>query len=231
MLNRKDVERAVDLQQRSYRLLRWLAEGIVQGFIKFDTAHDYSTFPEAAEEWIAGHYENIPVDARPERGQLSEYCSFFSTYLENSFELVREPGQQLWSECGCTCPWCAYMIDSPNLRTKKLTAADRRRTRKMKASAVRSIAAENSLLISDDAVDSIVDDSDLRETLSLVAYGVDLLSRTRGVAVGPAALALWRGFAWNRQGSPDREFTLTADRILNEERRLREIVLRARSDA
>ena len=37
MLNRNDIQRAVDMQQRCYRLLRWMAKGVEDGFIKFES--------------------------------------------------------------------------------------------------------------------------------------------------------------------------------------------------
>ncbi len=83
------------MQRHSYRLLTWMAKAVEDGFIQFDTAHDYSSLPVAAEAWILRHYENIPTDARVAREDLPDFCIFFSTYLENSFDLVPNPGKQL----------------------------------------------------------------------------------------------------------------------------------------
>jgi hypothetical protein len=48
----------------------------------------------------------------------------------------------------------------------------------------------------------------------LCAYAADLLDRLKGVAAGPASLALWRSFAWRPRGSPKKDFTLSTDGIL-----------------
>jgi len=105
MLSPQEITRAVNLQQRSYRLLKWMADAVSKGFINFDTAHDYSSVPEATEKWILRHYDNIPPNARPGRSELPEFCAMFSTYLTNSFVLVREPGKQLYSpDAHCFCP-------------------------------------------------------------------------------------------------------------------------------
>ena len=63
MLNPKNMGHAVDLQERSYRLLRWLSSAVSEGTIRFEQAHRYSTVPEAAQEWIRRNYLNLPVDA------------------------------------------------------------------------------------------------------------------------------------------------------------------------
>ena len=120
---------------------------------------------------------------------------------------------------------CSWLVNAPNLKTKKVTSADKRRARKMKADTIYSIAAENDITITQDDMEKIVDDRRLRELISLVAYGYDLLQRMKGIAKGPAVLALWRGFAWHETGSPKHGFKLKADEILQAENELRDIVL------
>lgn len=97
MLNQPELRRLVDMQHRSYFLLKWMAKAVSEGFVNFETAHDYSTLPEAAEGWILGHYLNIPDNARPPREDLPAFCDFFSTYLTNSFDFISNPGKQLYS--------------------------------------------------------------------------------------------------------------------------------------
>ena len=227
MLDREQISRAVSLHGRAYQLLQWMAEAVTKGFIRFDTAHDYGTFQGAAEKWIVRHYNDIPARVRPHRSELSEFCALFSTYLKNSFDLVPNPGKQLYStEAHCFCPFCSWLVDAPNLKTTKPTSADKRRARKMKIAAVCTILAEHDRALADDRVEAIVDDSELREVVSIVAYAYDLIQRTKGIAVGPAALVLWRGFAWKREGSPKKNFVLTVDAILEGERCLQKAVLK-----
>ena len=63
-------------------------------------------------------------------------------------------------------------------------------------------------------LDDMLQDPDLREPLGLCAYAGDLLQRLEGRAVGAASLALWRTFAWTAQGSPKKDFVLTAEEIM-----------------
>jgi hypothetical protein len=225
MLDPKELARAVDLQQRSYLLLKWMGEAVSKGLIRFETAHAYSTFPEAAEKWIEAHYMNIPPRARPPRNELADFCVFFCTYLENSFDLISNPGKQRYSpDAHCFCPMCSWLIDAPNLKAKKPTMADKRRARNLRIATVENIAAAHDVLLSDDDTVAIVDDPSLREATSLVTYAADLLGRVKGIASGPAVLVLWRGFAWTAEGSPKKGFTLSADAVLDGEEKLHQLV-------
>lgn len=221
MLNHAEMRRLVDLQHRSYLLLKWMAEAVSEGFVSFETAHDYSTLSEAAEGWILGHYVNIPESARPPREELPAFCAFFSTYLTNSFDLVSDPGQRLYSpDAHCFCPMCSWLIDAPNLRTKRVQTTDKRRAQKMRVNALLNLAADRQVDVGDSEIAELLEDRETFEDASLLAYGYDLLQREKGIANGPAVLALWRGFAWNESGSPKHGFRLTAKMIVAAEERL-----------
>lgn len=222
MFDPPSLAHAVDMQARSHRLLRWVADAIGRGFISFDAAHAYAALPEAARAWLDSHWADLPPNARPPRDALEGFARFFATYLETSFELVRDPGKRLHSpEAHCFCPMCSWLVDAPRLRTKKITPADRARAAKLKLAALHALAAENDHQLDDDAAERLLDDRSLREPLSLVAYGRDLLERLRGRTEGAATLVLWRGFAWTKEGSPRKDFTLDADAILAAEAALR----------
>ena len=220
-LDSNRIAHAVDMQQRSYKLLQWMAAAVKNGFISFGTAHDYSNLPDAAAGWIAGHYNNIPDNARVSLDDLPEFTAFFSTYLQNSFDLIASPGKQLYSpDAHCFCPMCSWLVDAPNLKPKKLTTADKRRANKMRANAVSQLAIDNSVAVSANSISELLDDTNIHSQSSLLAYGHDLLQRLNGIANGPAVLSLWRGFAWNENGSPKPKFQLKADMIMDAESQL-----------
>jgi hypothetical protein len=226
MLNQREIGRAVDMQNRSYRLLRWLAKAVDEGFIQFETAHRYTSLAVAAEAWIGDHYLNIPPQARVPQQDLHDFCAFFSTYLENSFDLISNPGMQRYSPAAhCFCPMCSWLVNAPHLKTKKVSSSDKRRSRSMNVATVRDLAAEHKVDLTEPEVDAIVDDPGLRRIVFLVTYGHELLRRMQGIATGPAVLVLWRGFAWSDTGSPRKNFRLTADAILDGERQLSDAVL------
>lgn len=226
MFDRVEISRAVDLQKRSYELLKWVASAIKKGFISFNAAHAYSSLPSAAEVWIERHYLNVPENARPPLDDLKDFSGLFSTYLENSFELISAPGERIYSPGShCFCPWCSWMVDAPNLKAKSPTPKDKKRARKMMIEVIKRIAAEKNVRLSEQEIEKLANDSDLREKIALCAYGDDLFRRMKGSAVGPAALILWRSFAWLPSGSPKKQFELTADLFLDAEETLSARVL------
>ena len=221
MLDQTEVRRLVDMQHRSYQLLRWMADAVSQGFVDFTTAHRYTALPEAAAAWILGHYENIPEQARPDRKDMQPFCDFFSTYLTNSFDLISNPGKRRYSPNNhCFCPMCSWLVDAPHLKTKKLSPADKRRAERMRINAMLNLAAHRHIPINEAQIEKLLADRQVFEDASLLAYGADLLQRGKGIANGPAVLALWRGFAWQASGSPRPQFQLTAELIFSAEKRL-----------
>lgn len=227
MLNKKEIRRAVDMQVRSYRLLLWTADAVTKGFIDFKTVHEYTSFSEATTEWILTHYLNIPENARINKEEIKEFSAFFTTYLENSFDIIADPGKRLYSPGShCFCPCCSWMVNAPNLKTKKPSSADKRRARKLKISAVQQLALNQRIVLDEAKAIEIVDDPNLRESTSMVTYAYDLLNRMNGIAIGPAVLVLWRGFAWTRKGSPKKNFELSADMIFESEEKLNKIIQR-----
>lgn len=228
MLNETELAHVVDLQRRSYSLLKWMADAVTRGFIRFDTAHDYASLPEAASGWIVSHYNDIPMNSRPDRESIQSFSKMFSTYLQNSFEFVRNPGKQLYSPQGhCFCPMCSWLSDAPNLKTKKPSAADKRRARRMKVATIENLLTENHATRTSQEIEAIVDSRELKECVSILTYAHDLLARAKGLGVGPAALVLWRGFAWTQQGSPKKDFELSVESILASEKRVYQAAFQA----
>jgi hypothetical protein len=226
MFAKDELSRAINLQKRSYELLQWVASAVKRGFISFNAAHSYSSVSSAAGDWIQRHYQNIPENARPSLSDLKDFSSLFTTYLENSFELVSSPGKQLYSpDAHCFCQMCSWLVDAPNLKTKTPTPKDKKRAQRMMIDIINRIATENDVRLSDEQIEAIAKDPNLREAHALCAYGADLFQRMNGIAVGTAALVLWRNFAWLPSGSPKRKFELTADLILDAEKAIRERVL------
>jgi hypothetical protein len=216
MLNRDEIFQAVDLHQRSYNLLLWLRTAISKGVIRFDRAHDYMDEGEVATEWIEGHYLNLPSNCRPEREQLPAFSRFFATYLKTSFELVKEPGGLLVSSCGCYCMICSYMTAGSNLKTKKLSRRDKDRARKIKITTIQQLSHEHGVHLDQQRLEKLIDSESLARDVALLAYGQQLIARTRGVSHGPAVLALWREIAWTKT-APKKNFELAAEDILRAE--------------
>lgn len=223
LLDPQQLDRAVSMQTKSYALLKWVSQAVSSGLLSFHTAHEYSTLPEAAADWIEKHYLNIPATARVKHDDIPTFAAFFSTYLENSFDLIESPGRMKYSpDAHCFCPICSWMVDAPHLKAKVLSTADKKRAVKMQRLAVIQLGIDIGARPDDVTTDKIVLENG--EASALIAYGHDLLQRLHGTANGPAVLALWRRFAWNSSGSPKPKFRLSAKLILDAETQIQALL-------
>ena len=227
MLDEEDVRCSVDLQKRSYGLLKWVAAAVGKGQIIFDRAHQYTTVAESARDWLEHHASQVPAKYRPppgDPGQLEKFSKLFSSFLLTSFDLLEKPGTRVVSECGCFCPVCTHLAAAPTLRAKKVTLTDKDRARLLKTAYLRGLAKDLGRDITDERAGELVDSAALFEAIALATYGRALIRRCLGDDEGTAILALWRQFAWNRQGSPKKDFELTAEGILSAEKRVAEAI-------
>ena len=70
---------------------------------------------------------------------------------------------------------CSWLVDAPNLKTKKVQSADKRRAQSMRVNALLNIAAEHRLDVVENEVGELLNDRQTFDDASLVAYGYDLL--------------------------------------------------------
>lgn len=219
-LNRGQLEEALDIAARAYRLMRWVGEGIERGFLTFGSAHDYASDAGAAAAWIAEHYGNIPPAARPSTRQgaaFDRFTNYFATYLTTSFEILADPGIEVRSYCGCRCWCCTYLAAAPNLKTRRLTPKDKKRAARLKVDCLQQLALDRHLSVPESTLEALATDAVTTDQVALLAYTGELLRRCSGQSSGPASLVLWRQFAWSPSGSPKPGFELRADTILQAE--------------
>lgn len=215
MLIRDEVENAVRLHACGYQLLKWLEKALTDGFITPEAARTYTTSEDAAYSWLDKHYLNLPDSARPERSDLRAFSHFFSTYLDCTFDLNDKPGKRLYSpHARCFCSICSWMVQKPHLRPKKVGIRDKKVAERMKRTFLLRLAEVRGISVTDEMLDEILQDPNLRDSVGLCTYAADLLQRLRGRSIGAASLALWRTFAWTPQGSPKKGFVFNTDEIM-----------------
>jgi hypothetical protein len=223
VIDRARLEQAVDLQRRSYALLKWLGNAIPRGFISFHTAHAYANSTESARAWVSEHFDNLPNAARPparDSETVNRFSNVFASYLRSSFDLKENPGTRLKTSCGCDCEFCAVAVSAPHLRAKRLGRADKERAKRLEFDCLNDLAASLGLSLNSEALAALLLDHRTREKAALVTYAGQLLRRCDGAHAGPWVLALWRTFAWHPTGSPIRNFELTPELVLEAEREL-----------
>lgn len=170
-------------------------------------------------------FANLSASARPPTRDgvpMRRFASFFASYLETSFELDADPGTRLESPCGCYCSYCAVAAAAPHLRTKRIGRPEKRRARELQRECLRGLARSRDLSLDDDTLAALLEGRTTRRRAALVAYAHQLFRRCGGAHTGPWVLALWRTFAWRETGSPDPDFELTPEVVLDAERALLE---------
>ncbi len=101
------------------------------------------------------------------------------------------------------------MIDVSHLKPKKLTKKDKSRAKKLKLDALRQLCLDEGIEHVEESLVSLSENKDTSESVSIISYSYELVRRSKGIIEGPAALVLWRDFAWNVSGSPKKKFKFT----------------------
>jgi len=220
MLNRGQLEEAIDISARAYRLIRWIGEAIERDFLTFTSAHEYASDAEAAAAWITEHYQNLPPASRPpakEGAPLDRFANYFVSFLTTSFEIVAAHGVEVRSYCGCRCWCCTYLAAAPHLKMRSLTPRDKKRAAKLKVAYLQQLALDLHLSVPEAALGALANAKETSGQVALLAYATELLGRCAGRSSGPASLVLWRQFAWSPAGSPKPAFELRTEPILQAE--------------
>lgn len=215
MFAQAELSTALELQQRSYALLKWVQGSLRGGGLSFAVVHQTTDSSAAASEWIGRHFANIPADARPAPEQVTVFARLFTSYLTTSFTLSASK-QRTVSRCGCYCSWCTYLRSSPDLVPRSPTSKDVRDAKGLKRLYLSDLAVEADVVDPLAAVARVVESSALHQSVALCTWTVELLRRMEFASQGEAVLALWREFAWNG-GAPKKKFQLRPERVLKAE--------------
>lgn len=220
MLTSTDIDYAISIQNRCYKLLQWLGNAVREGFVPVVKAHAVADAGHAAKAWVETHLFNLPADCRPLADEMEPFSNFFGTYLETSFDLVADAKAEYVSNCGCFCPICRQLANPRHLKPKSITRDDKERAHRLRIRRLEMLAREEGLPSFELRIRESIGHEAIRQQASLSAYGAALLERLKGISSGPAVLALWRDFAWNQNGSPNRDFKLKTKAIIEAETKL-----------
>jgi hypothetical protein len=227
IMETQELERALDFQEKGYQLILWLGSLADGAKVSFDQVHEAATMSEAARRWLERHRTALPERCRIDPEDVGPFANVVASFLSSSFDLVAHPGTKRVTDCGCICEWCSYAVAASHLRTKKVSKRDKARARRLQADLLMERALKNGRTLSDDQALCITDDERLGEAAAVITYADELIRRMKGLYEGPAVLALWRRFAWNREGSPKKNFRLTIDAVRKAEARIQQAIQQA----
>ncbi len=208
MLPADTLTLAIDIHGRCYRLLKWLDGALSYGALRAQHIHDDSVPGDAAYDWFNGNLLHLPVDARPAPRHLQEFANYFGTYLTSSFDIVEKPGARKIGSGPCYCSVCTSVVNTPLLKTKRLTQKDKRHARNLMVDRILQLAQEEHRSVTAETAERIGEDPKTRVAAAYSAYGWWLIQRMQGVSEGKAILALWREIAWEPTGTPIKGFKL-----------------------
>lgn len=220
MLPADTLTLAIDIHGRCYRLLKWLDGALSHGVLRAQHIHDDSVPGDAAYDWINGNLLSLPPDARPDSQHLREFANYFGTYLTSSFDIVEKPGERKIGSGPCYCPVCTSVVNTPLLKTKRLTQKDKRHARNLMVDRLLQLAQEEQRAVTDDVAQRIVEDPNTHVAAAYSTYGWWLIQRLQGESEGKAILALWREIAWEPTGTPIKGFKLRLEDFVEAEQTL-----------
>lgn len=176
-MNIEELEKAVDLQKRSYSLLLWLAKEAA-GLLMEEAL----TSTKGCVPWVKRHLNQIPSDSRPKPGDVDAFALMLTSFFNTSFHLERT-GVKVQLVRG------RKFKDGRNRKyaqgRAELAAAELTRI------AVKALADEVAIPSPDNLVNEILADETLNEFVSLWSYGCELVRRSQFASQGPAVHHLW----------------------------------------
>jgi hypothetical protein len=223
MFEESALRRTLQLQRKSYELLRWANQALKERRLKFADLHSNMSTWEAARSWIERNRSSLPSLARPDPDQIDEFAHLFASYLITSFRVAK---QRRISD-GCDCSFCSFLVAVPHLQAKAPTKLDCEVARTLKLVALQRLAEELELpLFAEETENFLREHPEIERDLALVTWALEVLRRGEFRGQGEPVLALWREIAW-KENHPDRKFEPTPERVLSAEARIADTLEKA----
>lgn len=217
--NHQQVEKILQLQAKSYKLLLWVARTLKHGGLDFTKIHGAMSSSAVAEEWINRHFASIPPEARPEIDIVSEFSHLFASYLMTSFELVEQPGVVWRSDHNCYCTMCRYLVAANHLKTRSIKKKHIKSAFSLKKLYLQTLADEAEIPLLVPEIEGLLSYPNLAEDIATATYVRELMRRAEFASQGEGVLVLWREIAWEGMGpvwrrKPKKNFELSTDKVL-----------------
>lgn len=174
-----------------------------------------------AQQWIERNLPGLPTEAAPTPDEVKPLAAMFASYVTTSFAPANTSRPRFVSTFGCFCPICVQVVSARMLTPRKLTSGDKAHAQRLKVNALTELAASANRILSRDAAIELLALPEVSERAALVAYARELLLRLAGDPGDLAVLALWREFAWTKDGALKKGFRLDAQEILDAQEALR----------
>jgi hypothetical protein len=174
----EELERALDLQKRSYALLLWIGQSASR-LLDQQALGSWSS----CVDWLKHHWNDFPVELRPGLAELDAFAKMLTSFFTTSFHVDVKNGK-------------ARLVRGQkfkNGQSKKHAAGKTAETAaELSLMAIASLAETEGILLENDVSAAILNDEATSQALSLWSYGCELARRSQFASQGPAVHHLWK---------------------------------------
>jgi len=220
-----ELDKIIELHQKSYNLFLWLNKKLKELGRKskentlFDEVHEKVSFYKGALAWISHHLGEFPPDARPAKKDVEPFAHLFTSYLKTSF-IVSDKVRASESGIRCWCPFCSIFFDITAFQLRNPDKKARANAQKLKIRYIETLARNAELSgVPSNIEEWIPTNPELSYDISMAAYAQELIRRSKFASQGEGILALWREIAW-KDNRLDKSFKLSAKTIIEAESRI-----------
>jgi hypothetical protein len=200
-MERKELERVLDLQQKAYELLLWISgQAKSNPSLLSQENIDKFRYADSCEEYVHHMKGIFPERLRPDEIDNSAFAHLLSSFFNTSFHVSTNPelgwkGTHWWDEHPIPTGE-RYLILKPGKpkekRTKKAKERDAEVARNLQFIALEELAIENDIDLPPTKLKEVADQSHLQDALSLWSYAHELVRRAHFASQGAAVHYLWQ---------------------------------------
>lgn len=199
MMNKTDIERILGLQNGAYELLIWLNKRAQdEQSLLGDENLEKWRYAESCENWVRDIYGMIPRDLRPDESDIPAFSRLFSAFFRTSFRLVEDAPIKAYDDWGEERGHVGsgkrkLVAGAPDgKKSSKGKAKVRESADELRVIALEELALENELFPSREALESVANDEELGDALTLWTYFHELARRAHFASQGAAVRSLWQ---------------------------------------
>ncbi len=221
MFDTNELEKTIDLHQKSYNLFMWLNNKLKEFGRKskskahtlFEEAHEKVSFYKGAYLWIEKHYNEFPIETRPDKADLETFAHLFTSFLTTSFQVIKK----IKVSDGCNCPFCTFFYDVTAFQVRNPNKKAKESAQNLKIRYLEQLCRDEKIdEVPPNLGDWIQANPNIHYDIALATYAKELIRRSQFASQGEGILALWREIAW-KNNRLDPKFNLKANSIIKAE--------------
>ncbi len=203
----EDLKRVLKLQEQAYNLLLWIGRRAESqpGLLGDESVTELRT-GAGAQAWVRRMQGSLPVEWRPEQGDIPAFARLLSAFFTTSFRLetVNQRGRRVSK--------LTLGLKSNNKRNKRRAAGTARALERIW---LIELAGEAGIPIGAARADELMRQPAVQDDLVVWSYACELLRRSQYASQGVAVHAMWRSMDQQQRGRPDaNEIWAARERLL-----------------